>query len=89
MTSQRDKFGMTWIVGPGSEVSAEETGPDPGSPPMLVLAGPPCVVMVRPTDQAAEWPECVRVLRQLRDSADELAALLEARGKARRDGDQV
>ncbi|WP_329051995.1 hypothetical protein OG738_06300 [Amycolatopsis sp. NBC_01488] len=83
MTANWDGLGVTWIVGREAELTVEETGSDPTHPPMLVLAGAPCVVMLRPPDDPATWPACVRFLRQLRDSAEDLAALLEARAMAR------
>ncbi len=76
-------FGVTWVVGPQAELTVEETGSDPTHPPMLVLAGAPCVVTLRPPDDPATWPACVTFLRQLRDGAEDLAALLEARATAR------
>ncbi len=84
-----DGFGVTWIVGSEAELAVEETGSEPTHPPMLVLAGAPCVVMLRPPDDPAMWPACVRFLRQLRDSAEDMAALLEARATDRlaRDGE--
>jgi hypothetical protein len=84
-TAVMDGLGVRWVVGPGIEVTVEETGPEQSSPPVLVLAGVPFVLtLVPPQDQEA-WSECVAFLRQLRDHADELAALLEARAE-RRDG---
>ncbi len=84
-----DGFGVTWIVGSEAELAVEETGWEPTHPPMLVLAGAPCVVMLRPPDDPAMWPACVTFLRQLRDGAEDLAALLEARATDRlaRDGE--
>jgi hypothetical protein len=35
--------------------------------------------MLRPPDDPAMWPACVTFLRQLRDGAEDLAALLETR----------
>lgn len=83
MTATWDGFGVTWVIGPGSELTVEETGSDPRCPPMVVLVGAPCVVMLRPPDDPAGWPLAVRFLRLLRDGAEDLAALLEERGAAR------
>jgi hypothetical protein len=74
-----DGFGLRWAVGPGTEVTVEETGPDMWFPPVLVLTGVPCVLTLVPPQDREKWPECVVFLRRLRDRADELAALLEAR----------
>lgn len=76
-------LGVTWIVGSEAELTVEETGSDPKHPPLLVLAGAPCVVMLRPPDDPAKWPACVRFLRQLRDGAEDLAAMLEDRAMTR------
>jgi hypothetical protein len=83
-----DGFGVTWIVGSEAELTVEETGSDPEHPPMLVLAGAPCVVMLRPPDDPAMWPACVTFLRHLRDGAEDLAALLEARAATRQVRDE-
>lgn len=83
-TAGWDGFGVTWIVGPEAESAVEETGSNPEHPPMLVLTGAPCVVMVRPPDDPALWPACTTFLRQLRDGAEDLAALLEDRATIRR-----
>jgi hypothetical protein len=63
----------------------EETGPERSFPPVLVVAGVPCVVTLVPPQDQHTWPECAAFLRRLRDQADELATLLEARA-GRRDG---
>ena len=84
MTAKVDGFGVTWVVGPEAELTVEETGSDPRCPPMLVLVGAPCVVMLRPPNDPAGWPVTVRFLRLLRDGAEDLAALLEERGADRR-----
>lgn len=91
VTAGWDGFGVTWIVGPEAELTVEETGSDPKHPPMLVLVGAPCVVMLRPPNDPDTWPACVRFLRQLRDGADDLAMLLEDRAMIRlvRDDDEV
>lgn len=78
-----DGLGVRWAVGPGIEVTVEETGPDRWSPPVLVLAGVPFVLTLVPSQDQEAWQESVVFLRQLRDCADELAALLEARAGRR------
>jgi hypothetical protein len=88
MSTGWDGFGVTWVVGPQAELTVEETGSEPKHPPMLVLEGAPCVVMLRPPDDPAMWPACVTFLRQLRDGAEDLAALLETRMTARRVRDE-
>jgi hypothetical protein len=84
-TAVMDGLGVRWAVGPGIEVTVEETGPEQSAPPVLVLAGAPFVLTLVPPQDLEAWPECVAFLRQLRDHAEELAALLEARA-GRRDG---
>jgi hypothetical protein len=85
MTAIWDGTGLRWTVGPDTEVTVEETGPDRWFPPVLVMAGLPCVVTLVPPEDREAWPECAAFLRRLRDDADELAALLEARAE-RHDG---
>jgi hypothetical protein len=80
-TAVMDGLGVRWAVGPGIEVTVEETGPEQSSPPVLVLAGAPFVLTLVPPQDQETWPETVAFLRQLRDHADELAALLEARAE--------
>jgi hypothetical protein len=79
MTATWDGLGLRWTVGPGIEVTVEETGPEWSCPPVLVLAGAPFVLTLVPPQDQETWPEYVAFLRRLRDQADELAALLEAR----------
>jgi hypothetical protein len=82
-TAVMDGLGVRWAVGPGIEVTVEETGPEQASPPVLVLAGMPFVLTLVPPQDQETWPECAAFLRQLRDHAGELAALLEARAGRR------
>ncbi len=87
MAGTWDGLGLTWIIGPGAEASVEETGSNPGNPPVLVLAGPPCQMFIRPPADLTRWPECAIFLRKLSESADELASLLETRMTTRRGHD--
>jgi hypothetical protein len=48
-------------------------------PPVLVLAGGLCVVTLVPPEDQTAWTGCAVFLRRLRDHAEDLAALLEAR----------
>ncbi|WP_326949837.1 hypothetical protein OG439_14295 [Amycolatopsis sp. NBC_01307] len=82
-TAVMDGLGVRWAVGPGIEVTVEETGPDLSAPPVLVLAGAPFVLMLVPPQDREAWPDCVVFLRRLRDHAEDLAALLEARAERR------
>jgi len=75
----REGFGLTWVIGPWDEVTVEETGSGPGSPPVLVLSGTAGLLTIRPPGNRNSWPDRVVFLHQLRDCADELAALLESR----------
>jgi hypothetical protein len=70
-------------VGPGIEVTVEETSPEWSCPPVLVLAGAPFVLTLVPPQDQETWPECAAFLRRLRDQADELATLLDARVRRR------
>jgi hypothetical protein len=79
MTATWDGLGLRWTVGAGTEVTVEETGTGAACPPVLVLAGGLCVVTLVPPEDQTAWTGCAVFLRQLRDHADELAALLEAR----------
>ena len=85
MTATWDGLGLRWTVGAGTEVSVEETGPEQSSPPVLVLAGGLCVVTLVPPEDQTAWAGCAVFLRRLRDHAEDLAVLLEARAE-RRDG---
>ena len=78
-----DGLGVRWAIGPGIEVTVEETGPEQSSPPVLVLAGAPLVLTLVPPWDQQTWPECAVFLRRLRDHAEELAALLEIRAGRR------
>lgn len=77
----REGFGPTWVISRWDEVTVEETGSSPGAPPALVLSGTAGLLMIRPPDDRASWPDRASFLRRLRDCADELAALLESRAK--------
>ncbi|MBE8520108.1 hypothetical protein ILP97_21850 [Amycolatopsis sp. H6(2020)] len=88
MTATWDGLGLRWTVGAGTEVTVEETGTGASHPPVLVLAGGLCVVTLVPPEDQAAWTGCAVFLRRLRDHAEELAALLEARA-GRRDGAQA
>jgi hypothetical protein len=79
MTATWDGLGLRWTVGAGTE----ETGPGASHPPVLVLAGGLCVVTLVPPEDQTAWTGCAAFLRRLRDHADELAALLEARAGRR------
>ncbi|WP_284742599.1 hypothetical protein [Amycolatopsis sp. RTGN1] len=83
MTATWDGLGLRWTVGPGTEVTVEETGTGASHPPVLVLAGGLCVVTLVPPEDQTAWTGCAVFLRQLRDHAEELAALLEARAGRR------
>ncbi|WP_033262509.1 hypothetical protein [Amycolatopsis vancoresmycina] len=79
MVLRVDGFGVTWTVEPRDPVSVEETGPDPASPPALVVTGATSAVSLTVPRDRDEWPDCAVFLRRLRDGVDELAALLTAR----------
>ncbi|GAB3133310.1 hypothetical protein GCM10027258_02220 [Amycolatopsis stemonae] len=83
MTATWDGLGLRWTVGVGTEVTVEETGTGASSPPVLVLAGGLCVVTLVPPEDQTAWPGCAVFLRRLRDHAEDLAALLEARAERR------
>lgn len=74
-----DGMRLQWTVGPDAEVTVEETGPERWFPPVLVVTGRPCVVTLVPPEDQEAWPACAAFLRRLRDDAEELAVLLEAR----------
>ncbi|MFE6616594.1 hypothetical protein [Amycolatopsis sp. NPDC057786] len=77
----REAFSSTWVMGPWDEVTVEETGSGPGSPPALVLSGTAGLLTIRPPGHRGGWPDRAAFLRRLRDCADELAALLESRAR--------
>ncbi|WP_206794491.1 hypothetical protein [Amycolatopsis sp. MtRt-6] len=83
MTATWDGLGLRWTVGAGTEVAVEETGTGASCPPVLVLAGGLCVVTLVPPEDQTAWTGCVVFLRRLRDHAEELAVLLEARAERR------
>ncbi|MFI5607567.1 hypothetical protein [Amycolatopsis sp. NPDC051903] len=73
---------LQWVVGPDTELTVQESGSDPSHPPVLVLSGAPCVLTLVPPDNVNAWSGCADLLRQLRDNADDLATLLDARALA-------
>jgi hypothetical protein len=73
------ELGPTWVIGPWDEVTVEETGLSPLCPPVLVMSGTAGVLTIRPPGNRDSWPDRAKFLRQLRDCADELAALLDTR----------
>ncbi|MFF4597105.1 hypothetical protein [Amycolatopsis sp. NPDC001319] len=79
MTASWDGFSLRWVVGPETELTLRESGSDPERPPILVLSGEPCVVTLSPPDDVTAWLGCAEMLRQLRDNAEDMAKLLEAR----------
>ncbi|WIV61274.1 hypothetical protein [Amycolatopsis nalaikhensis] len=81
MTATWDGLGLRWTVGAGTEVTVEETGTGASHPPVLVLAGGLCVVTLVPPEDQTAWTGCAVFLRRLRDHAEDLAALLEARAE--------
>lgn len=81
MTATWDELGLRWTVGAGTEVTVEETGTGTSHPPVLVLAGGLCVVTLVPPEDQTAWTGCAVFLRRLRDHAEDLAALLEARAE--------
>ncbi|MEV5719771.1 hypothetical protein AB0L41_38290 [Amycolatopsis mediterranei] len=81
MTATWDGLGLRWTVGAGTEVTVEETGTGASCPPVLVLAGGLCVVTLVPPEDQTAWTGCAVFLRRLRDHAEDLAALLEARAE--------
>ncbi|KDN23309.1 hypothetical protein [Amycolatopsis rifamycinica] len=83
MTATWDGLGLRWTVGAGTEVTVEETGTGASHPPVLVLTGGLCVVTLVPPEDQAAWTGCAVFLRRLRDHAEDLAALLEARAGRR------
>ncbi|MET8846292.1 hypothetical protein [Amycolatopsis sp. NPDC004625] len=83
MTATWDGLGLRWTVGAGTEVTVEETGTGASCPPVLVLAGGLCVVTLVPPEDQNAWTGCAVFLRRLRDHAEDLAALLEARAERR------
>ncbi len=74
-----DKPGLTWVIGPWDEVTVEETGPDPAFPPVMMISGTSGLLTIRPPSTPSTWITRVSFLHQLRDGADELAALLTKR----------
>ncbi|SEP51054.1 hypothetical protein [Amycolatopsis saalfeldensis] len=79
MVLRVDGFGVTWTVESRDPVAVEETGPDPASPPMLVVTGATSAVSLTVPRDRDEWPACVAFLLRLREGVDDLAALLAAR----------
>ncbi|WIX82574.1 hypothetical protein QRX50_18275 [Amycolatopsis carbonis] len=79
---------LQWIVGPQAELAVQESGSDPARPPLLVLSGARCVLTLSPPDDVGAWHGCAELLRQLRDNADEMAALLDARATELRASDE-
>ena len=79
MVVRVDGFGVTWTVESRDLVTVEETGPDPTSPPVLVVTGATSVMSLAVPGVPDEWPACVAFLLRLRDGVDDLAALLAAR----------
>jgi hypothetical protein len=79
MVVRVDGFGVTWTADSRDLVTVEETGPDPLSPPMLVVTGAMSAVSLTVPRDRAEWPACVAFLLRLREGVDDLAALLAAR----------
>ncbi|RSM65930.1 hypothetical protein DMH03_01945 [Amycolatopsis sp. WAC 01376] len=77
----REGFAPTWVISPWDEVTVEETGSGPGSPPALVLSGTAGSLTIRPPEHRGDWLSRAVFLRRLRDCADELAALLESRAR--------
>lgn len=74
-----DTAALAWVIGPWDEATVEETGSSPHCPPMLVLSGTAGLLTMRPPNSPESWVRPVAFLRQLRDCAEELAALLESR----------
>ena len=79
---------LRWIVGPHTELAVRESGSDPVRPPLLVLSGAPCVLTLSPPDDVSAWHACAELLRQLRDNAEEMAALLDMRAAELRAHDE-
>jgi hypothetical protein len=76
-------FNAMWKPGPQAVAGMQGFGS--ANPALVIYLDPDSLAILPPSDPA-EWPEFIRLLRQVRDSADELAVFL-GKHKAVRDGD--
>ncbi|MET7993355.1 hypothetical protein ABZU76_20900 [Amycolatopsis sp. NPDC005232] len=87
-SARGEGLSLKWVVGPDAELTVQESSSDPARPPLLVLSGARCVLTLSPPDDFSAWHRCAELLRQLRDNADEMAALLDARATELRANDE-
>lgn len=73
-------FNMMWK--PGSRAVAGMQGFGSANPALVIYLDPDSLAIIPPSDPA-EWPEFIRLLRQIRDGSDELAVFLGNHAKAK------
>ncbi|WP_326836007.1 hypothetical protein VSH64_13970 [Amycolatopsis rhabdoformis] len=78
-------FSATWTPGPEAVAGVHQSGS--AIPPGLVVYLDPDSLAITPPADPALWPRFAEFLRQLRDGAEQLAAVVEARAGLARDGD--
>ncbi|MET7990292.1 hypothetical protein ABZU76_05215 [Amycolatopsis sp. NPDC005232] len=78
-------FNATWT--PGAEAVAGMHQLGSTSLPGLVLYLDPDSLAIAPPADPALWPRFAEFLRQLRDGAEQLAVVVDARAAVVRDGD--
>ncbi len=79
-------FNAMWK--PGSQAVAGMQGFGSANPALVIYLDPDSLAIMPPSDPA-EWPEFIRLLRQIRDGSDELAVFLDSHAAAKgvRDAD--
>lgn len=77
-------FNAMWK--PGAQAVAGMQGSGSANPALVIYLDPDSLAILPPADPA-EWPEFIRLLRQIRDASDELAAFLDGHGTAGRVSD--
>ncbi len=75
-------FNAMWK--PGRQAVAGMQGNASANPALVIYLDPDSLAIPPPSDPAA-WPEFIRLLRQIRDSADELAVFLDKHTTVRDD----
>ncbi|MGW4130857.1 hypothetical protein [Amycolatopsis japonica] len=75
-------FNAMWKPGPRAVAGMQGNGS--ANPALVIYLDPDSLAILPPSDPAA-WPEFIRLLRQIRDSADELAVFLDKHKAVRND----